>query len=69
MPRGDDDGADDQGRAGQRRGRRALAEEQRPERDGDEGFTYWCVTTCEIGAFRRSHAYALNPTTEPTIAR
>jgi hypothetical protein len=33
------------------------------------GFTYWCVTTCEIDMWRRSQAYAVNAISEPTVAR
>ena len=40
-----------------------------PSAIATSGFTYWCVTTCEIGAFRSSHAYAVKPISEPTMPR
>ena len=40
-----------------------------PSTIATSGLTYWCVTTCEIGAFWRSQAYAVNATSEPKRAR
>ena len=40
-----------------------------PSAIATSGFTYWCVTTSEIGATRRSHAYAEKPTSEPMTTR
>ena len=40
-----------------------------PSATATSGFTYWWVTTCEIGACFRSQAYALKPTTDPMTAR
>ena len=40
-----------------------------PSAIATSGFTYWCVTTSEIGATRRSHAYAVKPTSEPMTTR
>ena len=40
-----------------------------PSAIATSGLTYWCVTTCEIGALRRSQAYAVNAISEPARAR
>ena len=40
-----------------------------PSAIATSGFTYWCVTTSEIGATRRSQAYAEKPTSEPMTTR
>ena len=40
-----------------------------PSAIATSGFTYWCVTTSEIGATRRSQAYAVKPTSEPMTTR
>ena len=40
-----------------------------PSAMATSGFTYWCVTTSEIGATFSSHAYAVKPTSEPKITR
>ena len=63
-------GADDDERARERQRARALAEERPcPSAIATSGFTYWCVTTSEIGATRSSQAYAVNPTSEPMTTR
>ena len=43
-------GPDDDERAGERPRARPLAEEEHPGAIATSGFTYWCVTTSEIGA-------------------
>ncbi len=40
-----------------------------PRAIATSGFTYWCVTTSEIGATRSSQAYAVKPTSEPATTR
>ena len=53
-PGRDDDRADDQRGAGERRFPGARRGRSAPSATATSGFTYWCVTTCEIGALSSS---------------
>ena len=61
LPHGDEDRADDQRGAEAGGQRDLLVEQDGAEQIATSGFTYWCVTTFEIGAFRSSQAYAVKP--------
>ena len=54
-------GADDQQRAEQRERPGCSASRTTPSTIATSGFTYWWVTTSEIGATRSSQAYAVKP--------
>jgi hypothetical protein len=65
----DEDQADDQRGAEAGGQRDLLVEQDGAEHDATSGFTYWCVTTFEIGAFRSSQVYAVKPISVPTSPR
>ena len=66
---GDEDRADDQRRAAATASVSCSSRTSAPSRIATSGFTYWCVTTFEIGACRSSQAYAVKPISEPKTAR